>query len=313
MNEQAKKYLEKVEKEAEFKSLVHSKTGNRYSKYNKWLGYPIAFLNAIAGSATVSALYTLDSDSDLFLALGCLNICTAIVSTMHNIAKYGEYCQKHYALSRLFSNMQRKISYFLSRENLDKKYVDTFCENIKYRMNNLIDVDLSCPQDIENSIRKLMNSKTKTSLSKDFCKIQASNMKNDYNSQIFSLLDEMNISDLKKITKYFIEKEKKYSGKSYILEINVDKMDKKQIYQYLILELNIGLEHLQETISKYKHKQISEEVSEEDKPKEQDEATYVEVNIDNDDNKDFDNFDDEYYIQRSLKRNKWKKSTLKFI
>lgn len=309
------KYLKNIEKESEFKSLVHNETRKLYKKYNKYLAYPVSILNAVAGSATVSALYTLqENNSGIFLALGSLNICTAVISTLHNIFKFEDKAQKHDKLANLFSRIQRKISYFLNKNSLTDEEIKLFSENIKYKINGLIDIDIPCPINIENRIKKILSVKKDLDVVKNYCDGYTSR-KNKENNKLIQLLDTLEIDELRNITKHFIAKEKQYNGSSYLLEVNTDNMDKKQLYQYIILELNLSVEHVKETIDKMKNTVVesndivitieTKEIDSENDKKEHDSDSEVDI---------FSNIpDDDFYISRTLKRNKWKRSTLKTL
>lgn len=227
-------FLSDVEHECKIKSVLHSESSSYYNKVNFLLCYPALGVTALCGSSFLTGNNFFSESSNVLKIFGILNIVACLVLVVQNLINFTKISGDHLQISREYSKLYREIVYFKKQSSSYpyNNFVELFCNNVHFRLNIIMEVELNCPDNIMKSILKEKNEV----LTEKYFVAQTKFKKHKYTKSHVRKLYSMDRGRLMEIIVLGLRDEQNEHKYPYMNFFNASTM---QLMDFIVVELNV--------------------------------------------------------------------------
>jgi len=134
------KEARRIEEDTLYSSKGHFAASHFWSNFHLWVGIPIVFLSALAGTSALSEV------SHKNLIAGILAIIVAVLSGVWTFINPNEKASAHLNSGNNYDALQNKIRIFRTIECWDEESNKVLTEKLKTLTDQKDKLNLSCPQ-----------------------------------------------------------------------------------------------------------------------------------------------------------------------
>lgn len=138
---------------------LHNRCQKKYNALNNWFTIPVIVLSTATGTANLAQYRLTNAEVKSYapFVLGCVNICTGILTTVQQFLKINELNEAHRLSALGWDKLYRNIKVELARHPSEREAVSLLTKTCKEEMNRLLetspDIDESVLGDFHRTFR----------------------------------------------------------------------------------------------------------------------------------------------------------------